>query len=208
MFPTNPKLHAEAQKPIDSFAWTDFLDVQEESLATRSQRSPVDMMDTMVSKRRECNPPSPTSSLVFCEEIDGSTPTIPIVDSRDTPRRSVSFSDTVELRMYNVTLGDHPLCRGGMALQCDWDHAGSEMIDLEAFELHSNKRRKEELRLNYGERRQRLVDTTGLSTARLLQIEYKLFCNETTTYPSNCAVSSRYMHRTSSNFHLLRQGDV
>ena len=125
-----------------------------------------------------------------------------------TPERAVSFSSVLEVRTYNVTLGDHPCCSGGMALTCDWDHSGSELVDLEVFEAHSLKRRKEGLRLNYGERRQRLVETTGLSTARLLQIEYELMCQEQ-GQTSDCHINHKSsLHRSMPSMHLQQQGDV
>jgi hypothetical protein len=43
--------------------------------------------------------------------------------------RRVSFS-TIETREYNITVGDHPLCRDGLPLQLDWDHSEEVVINI------------------------------------------------------------------------------
>jgi hypothetical protein len=82
----------------------------------------------------------------------------------------------MEIRTHNLVLGDHPCCVGGMALECGWAHGESELVDLDIHETFARKRRSEELRLGYSERRQRLQEVTGLSGGDLLRWEYDIMC--------------------------------
>lgn len=94
-----------------------------------------------------------------------------------TPRHQVRFGNALRIRTYDVTLGDHPCCMGGMALTCDWTYSPEdECIDLDVYERYAPKRSMAELRLSYQERRERLQATTGLSPAQLLQVEYAMMC--------------------------------
>lgn len=98
--------------------------------------------------------------------------------------RKVSFSNVLCIRTYEVTLGDHPCCVGGMALTCGWAYAeDDECIDLDVYERYAPKRPMRELRLSYHERRCRLQAATGLSPAELLQLEYNLVCEADNTAP-------------------------
>ena len=94
-------------------------------------------------------------------------------------RRGVRFSNVLSIRTFDVTLGEHPCCVGGMALTCGWTHAEEdECIDLDVYERFAPKRSMYELRLPYHERRCRLEGATGLSPAELLQLEYEMMCAE------------------------------
>jgi len=93
--------------------------------------------------------------------------------------RKVRFSNVLSIRTFDVTLGEHPCCVGGMALTCGWTHAeDDECIDLDVYERFAPKRSMYELRLPYQERRSRLQAATGLSPAGLLQLEYEMMCSE------------------------------
>ena len=93
--------------------------------------------------------------------------------------RSVRFCKFLEVRTYNVTIGSHPWCRGGMALECDWSHTGTELIDLDVHEEHcSPKRRMPALHLNLQKRRARLQEVTGLSLSELIQQEHTRWAEE------------------------------
>lgn len=114
--------------------------------------------------------------------------------------RKVAFSDVLTIRSYDVTLGDHPYCVGGMALTCDWTYASEdECIDLDVYERYAPKRQMRDLRLSYPERRRRLQVSTGRSCAELLQLEYELVCTEANPAPV------RLLHQTGSfaSFHHL-----
>lgn len=44
-------------------------------------------------------------------------------------KRRVSFSK-LEIREYNITIGDHPLCRDGLPLQLDWEHSDVVVTEI------------------------------------------------------------------------------
>jgi hypothetical protein len=119
---------------------------------------------------------SPTSVL----ETEPINLTVPLVDSsivkKKDHKKSVSFSSLLEIRTHSVILGDHPCCLGGMALECGWSHEDVEIIDLQVHEAVSAKRRSAALRLDYGSRRERLQEATGLTGCQLLQQEYEFAC--------------------------------
>ena len=109
-------------------------------------------------------------------------------------RRNVRFSNVLSIRTFDITLGEHPCCVGGMALTCGWAHAeDDECIDLDVYERFAPKRSMYELRLSYQERRSRLQAATGLSPAELLQLEYEMMCSEPMHIlrPSNSVKSFR-----------------
>lgn len=89
--------------------------------------------------------------------------------------KHVRFSSTIQIRTHAVTLGDHPLCSGGMAMTSDWMLArDDETVDLDEYEASSRKRRQGDLRLSFAQRRDCLQDALGLSASELLQKEYEL----------------------------------
>jgi len=94
---------------------------------------------------------------------------------RNSPsKKHVSFSRFIRIRSHKTIVGDHPCCHGGMALTCDWDLAGDdEMVALDLFEALSLKRKSDELRLSFGERRERL-QAAGLSPSEIVQQESEL----------------------------------
>lgn len=130
-------------------------------------------------------------------------------ENKQQPKKSVSFASALQVRTYNVILGDHPCCVGGMALQCDWQHDGIHGPTLVDLDIHEEQRRQQrgeksprqltkELRLSYGQRRQRLQQVTGLSGAQLLQLEYELVCCSNVAAPAAPTV-------TSSSYSWLQQ---
>lgn len=95
--------------------------------------------------------------------------------SSSSSSQRVRFSSTIQIRTHAVTLGDHPLCPGGMALTSDWTLArDDETVDLDEYEASSRKRRQGDLRLSFVQRRDFLQDALGLSASELLQKEYEL----------------------------------
>jgi hypothetical protein len=91
-------------------------------------------------------------------------------------RRRIAFSSIIEIRTHDVVLGDHPLCRGGMALQCGWAHDETELVDLDLYDAHSQHRRASELHLSFYVRRDRLQEVTGMTGSELLREEYDMCC--------------------------------
>ena len=89
-------------------------------------------------------------------------------------KKHVSFSRFIRIRSHKTRVGDHPCCHGGMALTCDWALAGEdETVALELFEALSLKRKSDDLRLSFGERRERL-QAAGISPSEIVQQESEL----------------------------------
>lgn len=127
-------------------------------------------------------PPSPRSlsEELLCElnHSDKTKKTSP------SSKKTVRFAEVAEIRTYEVILGDHPFCRGGMALQLGWAHDGTELVNFEIFENASRHRSMAELHLSFFHRRERLRNLTGMSGCDLLRAEYELLCDAPVSPPT------------------------
>lgn len=174
----------ECQTPSESsFGWSDLPcqgeQVEFETTASADKSYPQSPLPP--------SPPSPTSTILrksFLEEevaSDCSSDSdddvvVPVVKSKTAwahkPRvGGVWFSDIVEIRTHEITVGFHPCAKSGLAMSCDWSYEES-YSNLEVHEDNSLKRRSNELRLSYMERKQRLLEVTGVSPCELLEQEY------------------------------------
>lgn len=86
--------------------------------------------------------------------------------------RRVRFS-TVQIREYNLMIGDNPSCRGSCPLQLDWEHAPeSQTEDAVLYVRHSNIPKP----LTTAQRRQRVAQVRGwsLEEVRLQEVQTML----------------------------------
>jgi hypothetical protein len=202
-----------ADAAFDSFGWSDMpyqgdYVMDDESLmcfgSSLSTGPAFSSTSTPVLFMNQCLPaaPSPTSSIQL-DLFALSTKNFKRARTSFPKRqRMISFADALEVRTYEVVLGDHPCCRGGMALECGWKHCESEMVDLELHEQHSQRRRMMDLHLSFHQRRQRLQDITGMTGAELLKVEYALCCepqspDDASSSPGG-SPASRVLHRAAS----------
>jgi hypothetical protein len=131
---------------------------------------------TTATRRQRCQPTDsqhPSSSYSTC-----STAVTHKDNSRSIIRKRVKFSDVLTIRSHDLTLGDHPCCAGGLALDLDWtyqDHVAS----FARTEQASRKRRPSQLRVPYSERCRRLLEATGCSGSELLLREYYMTTEST-----------------------------
>ena len=100
-------------------------------------------------------------------------------------RKNVSFSDVLEVRSYEVVLGDHPCCRS-LPVQLGWDYE-PEIVDFDLYEgcRRFQRRHISQLRLSYWERRDLLEITTGLTEDELLLQEQKVLREDCFGRPSS-----------------------
>lgn len=98
------------------------------------------------------------------ESATNNTPTHGILhkdtaDNKEKPaKRSVQFS-TIEVRDYDMILGDHPCCSYGPPITIDWDYLEYEPIDVNEYELHHPPRRAlREMSMNYYTRKRMLAN--------------------------------------------------
>lgn len=81
---------------------------------------------------------------------------------RDPNKKAVSFGPTLEIRSYNLVVGDHPCCPS-LALELGWERVDAEVVDLDLYESHRVYQRRHvgALRLSYWDRKRRLLDQSS-----------------------------------------------
>lgn len=111
-------------------------------------------------------------------------------DDDDSSRKSVKFSDVLEIRSHPVVLGSHP-CSSGLALELDWEAQELELVDFDLYESSRKfqRRHMHQLRLTYWERRRLLELSTGLSEQELLLQEQRAWRDQ--IWPSESQKTSR-----------------
>jgi hypothetical protein len=95
--------------------------------------------------------------------------------NRKTHRRAVTFSN-IEVRQYEITVGDHPCCTVGCPLTLDWEYSASTKQSVEQYEAHRTplRRSRSELRTTWEERRQILLSEADVSDQELRKANRKL----------------------------------
>mmetsp|Transcript_54 Transcript_54/g.111 ORF Transcript_54/g.111 Transcript_54/m.111 type:complete len:233 (-) Transcript_54:193-891(-) len=173
---------AESSATLVSFSWSDFPVLGQGSSSSSDAVPPpmVEIGDTWSTEDSSTDSSSGYSSddsISRHSAVSISTLEEEACIKKEIPRK-VRFSSVLSVRTFDVTLGEHPCCVGGMALTCGWTHAeDDECIDLDVYERFAPKRNMYELRMSYQERRARLEAATGLSPAELLQLEYETMCS-------------------------------
>jgi len=77
--------------------------------------------------------------------------------------RNVSFS-SIQVREYNMTLGDHPVSKLGPPVSLDWNYESENVVDLDAYEKARQPRRhRRKLKLSYKDREKILLHDRGFS---------------------------------------------
>lgn len=85
--------------------------------------------------------------------------------------KSVGFAD-IEIRAYQVVIGDHPCCTMGCPLSLGWDYSRERMLSVDAYEASRSPRRsKEDLKTTWDERRNMVKDVPD---DELKRVERKL----------------------------------
>jgi hypothetical protein len=122
-------------------------------------------------------------------QLPSSSPSLAIEESSSESMRrtrSVRFSEVVEVRFYELILGDHPVPKGGLALTFGWEYdPQSSYHNLEIVEQcgwtttstpgeRRLKRRGNALRLSFEQRAQRLCQTMAMSLPLLQRAEYDM----------------------------------
>mmetsp|Transcript_23270 Transcript_23270/g.35910 ORF Transcript_23270/g.35910 Transcript_23270/m.35910 type:complete len:265 (-) Transcript_23270:770-1564(-) len=77
--------------------------------------------------------------------------------------RNVSFS-SIQVREYNMTLGDHPVSKSGPPVALDWNYEREDVVDLDTYEKARQPRRhRRKLKLSYKDREKILLHDRGFS---------------------------------------------
>eukprot|EP00536_Pseudo-nitzschia_multiseries_P004612 jgi/Psemu1/285216/fgenesh1_pg.78_\ len=94
-------------------------------------------------------------------------------------RRRVKFG-SAHVREYAITVGDHPICKDGLALSLDWAHAKEKVYDIDDYELlirqrenrrRGIRRRRRVSKLDYWQRREILNQVGSFSNGDLGRME-------------------------------------
>lgn len=89
------------------------------------------------------------------------------INKRKNLSRNVSFS-SLEVREYEITLGDHPSVSVGPPISLSWKYNKETSFDIEAFEAGRQPRRsRSDLILDIRKRRQILKEGAGFSASEI-----------------------------------------
>ena len=91
-------------------------------------------------------------------------------------KRKVTFG-VVRVRIYSITIGDHPSCGRGVPITLDWDYQQLPPVSVDQFETIKKKfPRKKTLLLKAYKRQQRLLRLgyTGKQIQQAIQEKYKI----------------------------------
>lgn len=91
--------------------------------------------------------------------------------NRKKPRRSVGFSH-IQVREYELELGDNPSCAYGPPLTFSWEHCSDNTIDIDDYESNRYERRTlRQMHLNASQRRNILIWCAGYSENDIKMVE-------------------------------------
>ena len=113
-----------------------------------------------------------TEDFFHLEEISNNTRNL--IEHWKKNHRKVKFA-SVRVREHAITVGDHPICKDGLALSLDWVHGAEKVYDVDDYEIRygGTKRRRRVSRLDYWQRREILVRVGNFSYSELSRIECK-----------------------------------
>lgn len=117
-----------------------------------------------------------TDEFFHLEEL---STTLNLMENWQKLRRRVTFG-SANVQEYAITVGDHPICRDGLALSLDWFHAKEKVYDIDDYELlirqrenrrRGIRRRRRVSKLDYWQRREILSRVGSYSNADLSRME-------------------------------------
>eukprot|EP00535_Pseudo-nitzschia_heimii_P003187 CAMPEP_0197174518 /NCGR_PEP_ID=MMETSP1423-20130617/1006_1 /TAXON_ID=476441 /ORGANISM="Pseudo-nitzschia heimii, Strain UNC1101" /LENGTH=259 /DNA_ID=CAMNT_0042623459 /DNA_START=104 /DNA_END=883 /DNA_ORIENTATION=+ len=111
------------------------------------------------------------------EEI---THTLNLIENWQKLHRKVRFG-SVRVQEYAITVGDHPICKDGLALSLDWAHSEEKVYDINRYKTPRRinnqrrgiRRKRRVSKLDYWQRREILIRVGSFSYADLSRIECK-----------------------------------
>ena len=106
--------------------------------------------------------------------------TLNLIGNWQKLHRKVKFS-SVRVQEYAITVGDHPICKDGLALSLDWAHSEEKVYDIDHYKTFGKKgdeqrrmrRRRRVSKLDYWQRREILIRVGSFSYTDLSRIECK-----------------------------------
>lgn len=162
----------------------DILNKQRKPQVVKEYNSPS-APDTRIQLKRnsiksmdESRPPLHPSSersisplLLFssCQDDTDTDEEKPAIRKGPGHKKSVSFS-SLEIREYEVVIGDHPCCSRGVPVSLGWEYHEGGMMNLDDYEEGRSPRRPRcDLRTSSEERREILTDVASQDDLRRAQ---------------------------------------
>lgn len=114
--------------------------------------------------------PAPSESFTDVSEVSMCTLATPSPESSASSRKSVSF-DSIQIRSYQLTMGDHPGVSYGPPIQLDWDYQEHEDIELDVYEANRgfSRRTMRQMVMSYYQRKNILEREYGFSEKELVR---------------------------------------
>jgi hypothetical protein len=106
-------------------------------------------------------------------DLEDLSSTLNLIENWQKLHRRVRFS-TIQIQEYALTVGDHPICRDGLAISLDWSHSKEQVFDIDDFEFCRRRKRGTRRRvskLDYWQRREILNRVGCYSNTDLSRIE-------------------------------------
>jgi hypothetical protein len=114
--------------------------------------------------------PAPSQSFLDVSELSMCTLATPCTEISASSTKSVSF-DSVQIRSYQLTIGDHPGVSYGPPIQLDWDYQEHEDIELDVYEANRgfSRRTMRQMVMSYYQRKNILEREYGFSEEDLVR---------------------------------------
>jgi hypothetical protein len=137
------------------------------------------------------SPPCPEPDQIRCPTAATMT-TYSNTSSPSITTKTVKFAH-LEIREYNVIIGDHPCCTMGCPLSLGWEFRDVPMIAVDRYEAtRSPRRNREELKTSREERRSRMLQEGQVSDLEMRRVERRLYRER--------SCSAKLCHRTNESF--------
>lgn len=112
----------------------------------------------------------------FFDFEDNISNALHLIDGWQKHSRRVRFGCT-RVQEYAITVGDHPVCKDGLALSLDWSHSDEHVYNVDDFEQRRRRKssrkgiRRRTSKLDYWQRREILNRVGSYSNSELARIE-------------------------------------
>mmetsp|Transcript_15945 Transcript_15945/g.24145 ORF Transcript_15945/g.24145 Transcript_15945/m.24145 type:complete len:175 (-) Transcript_15945:107-631(-) len=145
---------------LPDLSWSDIPVIEGQERITRNKSLPASYLPSSES----CSNLPISHSQIESSALHGQN-----LIERRMHRKTVSFNKVLEIRQHSLTIGDHPSCRDSLPISLDWEHSEPILIDVDGFEAQRKgvRRRGNEMRLSYLERKSKLQCVSGLTEAEM-----------------------------------------
>jgi hypothetical protein len=126
-----------------------------------SSSSDIHMLTEEATKKRRIQSSHRDGDSVSTSSVTTCSVAAPSPEKKKQKKPQVSF-DTVSVRVYSITLGDHPSSTGA-PLSLDWDYEQVPPMDLNEYEYHNQKSRRKPIHVLSKSERKNILLKLGYS---------------------------------------------